>query len=427
MRADAQRRINEYQREISSAEKDIVGAEKKLSKAKEQLEKGVELRSKMESFELDVLLPGRASKAMNLSTTKDQKQEAKLRENEDFIGKFEKEIKEEARGIMKAIAHRDSISSAARRAFQKLDNECKNVIYLTLKKMLDKELESNESKTMVLEKFTSTIKTVSIEEDAHNFVEKHMYEGGALEYGSQALSMLSDLAPKTISNPSSNASNSVPPSPNSSYVSPFSPSSESRRPSLQASSSAHTSPRPPTVNTASSSSAPASWEFTAYLSQIFYTTGGASSSSSNQTASTATSTEEPVNIKDMHRKARITNNLLKFHDVKTLTAQEILSIESNSTMYEAVDWLCNAVKTQKGRDEFISELNQFRSRKVDVSGGFDALGVVLWHALARCQTENDVHTAKVLMMLSQVRSIFVFTLTNLKLNSFTFKRRLSFV
>lgn len=34
--------------------------------------------------------------------------------------------------------------------------------------------------------------------------------------------------------------------------------------------------------------------------------------------------------------------------------------------------------------------------------GFNALSVLLWATLSTCQKENDVHTAKIIMMLSQV-------------------------
>jgi hypothetical protein len=64
-------------------------------------------------------------------------------------------------------------------------------------------------------------------------------------------------------------------------------------------------------------------------------------------------------------------------------------------------WLSNIVQTQKGRDAFISALNQFRSKKVEVGEGFAALGAVLWDLLDQCSASNDIHSAKVIMMLSQ--------------------------
>ena len=55
------------------------------------------------------------------------------------------------------------------------------------------------------------------------------------------------------------------------------------------------------------------------------------------------------------------------------------------TLDESVTWLSNVVTTQKGRDAFISALNQFRSKKVEVGDGFSALGAVLWDLLDQCR------------------------------------------
>ena len=46
--------------------------------------------------------------------------------------------------------------------------------------------------------------------------------------------------------------------------------------------------------------------------------------------------------------------------------------------------------------------DSFIYSQVCVGLGFGALGAVLWTALLLCQTANDVHTAKIIMMLSQV-------------------------
>ena len=40
--------------------------------------------------------------------------------------------------------------------------------------------------------------------------------------------------------------------------------------------------------------------------------------------------------------------------------------------------------------------------EVEMGGGFSVLGDVLWNVLDRCKESNDVHSAKVIMMLSQV-------------------------
>lgn len=186
-------------------------------------------------------------------------------------------------------------------------------------------------------------------------------------------------------------------------------------------------PSSSTINNSGTTFPP--WEFAAYLSQVFYDTGETSSSSAGRpqasSASDADTTGEPVPsssstsssstaantstdgddqqlTKTMHRRARVQPNLrIQFHDVKTMGEQEFVKIETNRALSEAVEWLVTAVQTKRGRDSFITELNQFRSRKVELGGGFDALGVVLWKTLSYCQDQNDVHNSKIIMMLSQ--------------------------
>ena len=69
----------------------------------------------------------------------------------------------------------------------------------------------------------------------------------------------------------------------------------------------------------------------------------------------------------------------------TPTSLDPTPISPESTLDESVTWLSNVVTTQKGRDAFISALNQFRSKKVEVGEGFSALGAVLWDLLDQCR------------------------------------------
>ena len=48
---------------------------------------------------------------------------------------------------------------------------------------------------------------------------------------------------------------------------------------------------------------------------------------------------------------------------------------------------------------------------MEVGEGFEALGAVLWTTLSHCQSENDIHTASVIMMLSQVCLVLVLVLS----------------
>jgi hypothetical protein len=49
----------------------------------------------------------------------------------------------------------------------------------------------------------------------------------------------------------------------------------------------------------------------------------------------------------------------------------------------------------------VSCLNQFRSKQVNVGISFGWLGAVLWTVLDFCHGYNDIHSAKIIMMLAQ--------------------------
>lgn len=115
-----------------------------------------------------------------------------------------------------------------------------------------------------------------------------------------------------------------------------------------------------------------------------------------------------------HTKSSNRHQAIRKHDVNYVAS---ISSEANSTivndwlqsnppkeLVESVDWISKTiVHSQVGRDAFITELNQFRSKQVEVNTiGFNALTIVLWIALTCCQTNQDIHNASVIMMLSQV-------------------------
>lgn len=458
------------------------------------------MNHRLEAFELDGLLNNVRGKTKDRS---DGRQSA-----EDLTARLEKEMKEDIQNLLGAISKRDQVLSASRRAFQKLDRDCKRAIYYTLRKIVDKEKDSLETRRIVLEKFEQNVLAVDVESDVNDFIENFRMEEGSLTLNARALSLLDDLSSTGLSahsgSGSNHGSNSVSPASGSSAktrshsfkdhlsssasTGGFSNSSsnatspadnhggnESRKGSLiggaisaamsamKSSSSSHNTSSAPasavpgiqgsththpsagsTISTAGTASL--SWEFSAYLSQIFYETldsvatapsilGGStadnedlSESLSAPAAAAATSaasvtavdisggsggggggsaseSHSSLTTKAMHRKTRVLNNMkVQYHDVKTLDDREFLKIEANRALADAVDWLCTAVQTKRGRDTFIAELNQFRSRKVELAGGFDALGVVLWKTLTCCQEQNDVHNAKIIMMLSQVNS-----------------------
>jgi hypothetical protein len=361
----------------------------------------------LESFELDTLLP--------VSRTPKSK-EQKAKETEEVIAKNEREIKDDVRQLLRALSNRDQVLTAGRRAFQRLDHECKAAICYTLKRVAEKEKENNDIKSMVLEKFDRSVKDVQVEEDINQFVLKYQSEGGALMLSTQALTLLGDQVPVIRPLTPTLPANERESTSSRRGSSLFGSTSSDKRWGSKSSPTPPTPQQPPIVvvtvppipdnrstnNKSIVNNDNQSWEFSAYLSLIFY--ASTSETGNDNSTTTITSLQEKDKLlKEAHRKTQMANNDLKLFDIATLSQQEIHNIETSQSLNEAVTWLSNATKTQKGRDEFVAELNQFRSRKVELSSGFDALGVVLWNTLTRCQTENDVRTAKVVMMLSQVR------------------------
>ncbi|KAJ1432479.1 hypothetical protein B484DRAFT_29079 [Ochromonadaceae sp. CCMP2298] len=193
MRLDASRRVSDYQREINSAEKEVGLAEKKLHKSKEQ-ERG-DYKSKLESFELDVLLgtsrykkEGREHR--DRDRDRDRQEEAQSRQL-----RHEREVKDDVRALLRAIEHRDQVLSASRRAFQKLHGECHRAAQLTLRRVSEKEREMQDARMEALEKLERCVGGVDVDTDECNFI--HACGGqGALALSSQALSLLGDLMPQ---------------------------------------------------------------------------------------------------------------------------------------------------------------------------------------------------------------------------------------
>eukprot|EP01038_Epipyxis_sp_PR26KG_P012593 gene12593-16887_t len=580
MRADATRRVNDYQKELSNADKEVSNAEKRLAKSKETLEKYFDSRVKLESFELDGIISAtRSQKSNHLhgNNSINPVKSDRLRDSEEMILRCEKEIREDITLLLRAIGVRDRTLSASRRAFQKLDKDCKKAIYFTLKKLVEKEKDNLMNHKNVVDKFDAALDKVDIDEDIRNFIDSRINRDkdkerdpsreGAVVYSEQALSLLGDLMPQlditlpihpitnantpsrlkesnttpsrsfskdvktsnknndnknipmksptfslhnnfsdlnvsatalangisdamtlyqkrkqsrviSMNNNSSGKNNSKSSSPNQNEYVTFKSSLRSDVSSLEVVGS-HTSigvesPKPLQA-----------WEFTQYLSQIFYFTfeeqslltsenqekdeklseisNGISSSNNNNNDNnninnnnnnnnndnnnnnnnnndnnnnnnnnnnnssdsndtngiqTHSFDEEhklevikgviiPINtsyesVKEVRRKTKIMKDSGSLDFASLSTSIEWNNLKKFSPDVErAVDWICQAVRTQHGRDLFTAELNQFRSKKVDVGDGFDALAAVLWTTLNYCLHSNDIHNAKVIMMLSQ--------------------------
>ena len=68
-------------------------------------------------------------------STKDFKE--KLRELEETAAKLEKEIKEDIRTLLHAIEQRDKTLLAIRKAYQKLDLDCKSAVHVRSQSSVD--------------------------------------------------------------------------------------------------------------------------------------------------------------------------------------------------------------------------------------------------------------------------------------------------
>jgi len=68
---------------------------------------------------------------------------------------------------------------------------------------------------------------------------------------------------------------------------------------------------------------------------------------------------------------------------------------------QVVRKLAAAAASQVDRDIIVQSLSLFRSKKVEVNVGFEFLGAVLWSILDQCEVQNDIRSAKTVMMLSQ--------------------------
>jgi hypothetical protein len=81
--------------------------------------------------------------------------------------------------------------------------------------------------------------------------------------------------------------------------------------------------------------------------------------------------------------------------------------DNTETLEVLVLRVIEKTESQIGRNAFVISLNKFRSKQVDVTPGYYYLGAILWAMLENCMQSNDVHSAKIIMMLSQVEIMFL--------------------
>ena len=488
----------------------------------------------------------------------------RLRETEETARRLEAEIKEDIRGLLRALSNRDQVLTASRRAYQKLDKECKKSVGNTLKKLIIREKEAASARMNALLKLEAAVEEIDIDSDISDFIQHHKTDrqgtsaDSALILSSTALSILGDLSTasdgfdagagagagavagagasgtagaggngnengngfgngqasqdeglaaningsSSSSSSSSSGGGAINNINNINNINSSSSSSSSSsvlhtpHPTRDHSASSFleratgllgraTSPPPPTPVPASvvssfsgmgadrqqhsdssrsnggggsgSSSVAATpkhdakhpaaqlakkqhsftnngdaTEVTMHLSRIFYGAEEASrlsgvfsgfemsrlleeSAAMGSTMAVELAATRMAGASSELGGAVAAGTLGGFARIEALgnaSSQTILqhayshvlavgAERARGTPEESITWLARFLKTQNGRDVFVTVLNQFRSRKVDVGSGFTSLGAVLWEALDSCTGSNDVHTAKVIMMLSQ--------------------------
>jgi hypothetical protein len=507
VKVDAQKRLTDYQKEIINADREVVNAEKKLSKTKESLEKHLNWKEHVETESGSNTKSVPRTGILNRETSRSIE---RVKESEELQLRYEREIKDDIRGISRAMAARDEVLVASRKAFQTLDRDCKRAIGQSLKKLVVRERETNAARNAILDKLESAIDDFDADNDINEFILSRRDPDNALVLHSQALNILGDLnssmdlkgimegssrhspTPREDGSPLSSHSSTDDPSlsrlwsesskdsvvsnPNAQAISNLiysvhnmfgnassmlfspggqaanssssptkashkslpnpqrelkrTPSSSSNRNLVKVSdspSSIPTSPppaSPPTIaNTPENQAAEAAIE--QYLNRIFYaktsfeiSTAAVVSAALKKPSSNAPSNVPTAVVTAADALALCINASPSTPTTspKSKTSSSASSKTSPATpavefkrpppadikLEQVVAWLARETDTPTMRMIFITELNKYRSKKVDVGVGFMALGAVLWAVLMQCQASNDVHSAKVIMMLIQV-------------------------
>jgi hypothetical protein len=408
---DAARKLGDYQKEAVNAEKEIVTAERKLMKSKDALEKCQENRLRVGEQSGD-----------------------RLREVNESIYRAEKDIRDDVAALLRVLRNKDQIMSASRRAHQKLDKECKKTLSFALKRMLARERESCEARIETLRKFETAVDDVNVDHDINDFIDKYVSSESCLVLQSQALSILGDLMVSDSDFPSTpgqgNRSNAASPGLSLPHASstPTSTASTPRNSFTSASSPRNTSASPPVdmkesrsrnVSVDNNSSAAAALLVSKLTNPLPSSpllddrdnlngaNNEASISSKRQSMNAdhllqhrPSGTQEQANSTltadvtkhitrlfyasedewvDRPDSVNMPSGLSVLQLAKDRTDPALLDENSAKQLITAsVSWLGEAVKTQFGRDAFVTVLNQFRSRKASFLNGIIILLVSPW-------------------------------------------------
>lgn len=310
-------------------------------------------------------IPGQPSPS---SPPPDDNKSDKYKEMEENVMRQEKELRENIRDLLSCLAQRDQIYAASRKAYQKLNKECKLLIYTTLKKIVEREKESLLARQTILEKLEEKVNCIDIDQDESEFIESHIGEysnQGELLLQSQALSILGDI--HILDRQHQEMRNTMGES------NPFDEPEKLEGGSTQMDQTHE------------------------YFSRIFYLSDwNVRGTVPNSTPSEILSS---LKIKAVTQRGSLTQQT---DDNGTDQSTSLPVNNDFNEIEEAIYKLCQLCDTTEGRKLFVNVLNQFRSKKVEVGLGFSLLGAVVWYLLTKCLHVNDVHNAKIIMILSQV-------------------------
>ena len=200
VKVDAQKRLVDYQREVNNAEKEVANTEKKLSKSKDALEKLLELKRELkhklemgDHHHQDPLMSPRMpggilSRSISSSSHRETNRLEKLRECEESILRCDKDIREDIRNLLRVLGRRDHVLIASRRAYQKLDRECKRAVAQAFKKIVVREREAAVARESGLCKLEQAVQRIDVDSDLDDFITQHRSpDDEALQLSSQAL------------------------------------------------------------------------------------------------------------------------------------------------------------------------------------------------------------------------------------------------
>ena len=269
----------------------------------------------------------------------------RLKETDDLIARQEREVRENVKELLAAMATRDQVLAASRRAFQKLNRECKLCMATTLRKLVDREREALAARQVVVDKLQTAVEGLDEVSDEIDFIRDYSDDDprGGLVLCSQALSILGDVSILDRQNQELQSHLDEAPLP----APPRYPMEEGGATSAgksknkpKAASSAVVVPPPPKVVLSME-------ETTMHLSQIFFLS------------------EWPSDISPDASPVELLDTLLpEQRDRSTGDNDEEQGTESHHELREAFRRLTAMKTSLEGRKVLVNVLNQFRSKKV---------------------------------------------------------------